>query len=47
VLQAAAPGASVLAQLVVLCLANLGATLLRFVLFRSGVFAGRSPEVSR
>ncbi|MFC8731390.1 glycosyltransferase [Luteimicrobium sp. NPDC057192] len=47
VLHQAAPGASGFAQLVVLCVANLCATLLRFVLFRSWVFAPRTPEVSR
>jgi putative flippase GtrA len=46
VLHATAPGASGFAQLVVLCVANLCATLLRFVLFRSWVFAPRATEGS-
>ncbi|MGC5168145.1 glycosyltransferase [Luteimicrobium sp. DT211] len=46
VLHTTAPGASGLAQLVVLCVANLCATLLRFVLFRSWVFAPRATEGS-
>jgi putative flippase GtrA len=44
-LHAAAPGAGHGAELVVLTVANLGATLLRFLLFRSWVFR-RSPDAA-